>query len=41
MNKQLVKEFGESIAGKRVWYWALTSFTVEAWGESKKSESLE
>ncbi|MCJ7634605.1 hypothetical protein MUP77_19715 [Candidatus Bathyarchaeota archaeon] len=32
MNKLLEKEFGEKAAEKRGWNWALTSFTVEAWG---------
>jgi MarR-like DNA-binding transcriptional regulator SgrR of sgrS sRNA len=30
MNKRLEKEFGEHIAEKRGWNWALTSFTFEA-----------
>lgn len=38
MNKRLEKEFGEQAAEKRGWHWALTSFTVEAWGENEKSE---
>src|SRR3972149_4760943 len=33
MNKLLEKEFGEHVAEKRGWAWALTSFTVEVWGE--------
>jgi hypothetical protein len=36
MNKQLEKEFGEKGAEKRGWHWALTSFTMEAWGEVEK-----
>jgi hypothetical protein len=36
MNKQLEKEFGEKAAEKRGWHWALTSFTMEAWGEMEK-----
>jgi hypothetical protein len=36
MNKQLEKEFGEKAAEKRGWHWALTSFTMEAWGEVEK-----
>ncbi|MGD0405821.1 MAG: hypothetical protein ABSB10_04130 [Candidatus Bathyarchaeia archaeon] len=35
MNKRLEKEFGERIAEKRGWHWALTSFTVEAIGETE------
>jgi len=34
MNKLLEKEFGAHVAEKRGWRWALTSFAVEAWGES-------
>jgi len=32
MNKRLEKEFGEHVAEKRGWHWALTSFAAEAWG---------
>ncbi|MBT0158947.1 hypothetical protein G4O51_03065 [Candidatus Bathyarchaeota archaeon A05DMB-2] len=35
MNKRLEKEFGECIAEKRGWHWALTSFAIEIWGESE------
>ncbi|XES76122.1 MAG: hypothetical protein ACBZ72_08005 [Candidatus Bathyarchaeia archaeon] len=35
MNRRLEKEFGQHIAEKRGWHWALTTFAVEAWGESK------
>ena len=35
MNKQMEKEFGEHIAEKRGWHWALTSFAVEVWGKSQ------
>jgi hypothetical protein len=31
MNKRLQKEFGESVAEKRGWHWALTSFGIESW----------
>jgi hypothetical protein len=31
MNKRVEKEFGEQIAEKRGWHWALTSFAVDAW----------
>jgi len=36
MNKRLEKEFGEHVAVKRGWHWALTSFTTEAWGQTEK-----
>jgi hypothetical protein len=35
MNKRLKKEFGENIAEKRGWHWALTSFVIEVWGKTK------
>jgi hypothetical protein len=35
MNRRLEKEFGERVAEKRGWHWALTSFVVEVWGESE------
>ena len=35
MNKRLEKEFGEHVAEKRGWHWALTSFTAEVWGETE------
>jgi hypothetical protein len=31
MNKRLEKEFGEHIAEKRGWHWALTAFAFEIW----------
>jgi hypothetical protein len=34
MNKRIEKEFGEHVAEKRGWHWALTSFVVEVWGET-------
>ena len=36
MNKRLENEFGERIAEKRGWHWALTSFAVEAWDKEKR-----
>lgn len=36
MNKRLKNELGEQIAEKSGWHWTLTSFAIEAWGESKK-----
>src|SRR4030066_103512 len=39
MNKRLEKEFGECIAEKRGWHWALTSFAVEIWGETDKHQT--
>ena len=35
MNKRLKKEFGERVAEKRGWHWALTSFALEVWGETE------
>ncbi len=35
MNKRLKKEFGEPIAEKRGWHWALTAFANEIWGENQ------
>ena len=29
------KEFGERIAEKRGWHWALTNFATEAWRETE------
>ena len=37
MDKRLEKEFGEHIAEKRGWHWALTTFTIESWGDSEKA----
>jgi hypothetical protein len=36
MNRRLEKEFGEQIAEQRGWHWALTSFTLETWGQTEK-----
>lgn len=36
MNKCLEKEFGEHIAEKRGWHWALTSFVTAAWGQTEE-----
>ena len=36
MNMRLEKEFGENVAEKRGWHWALTTFAFDAWGESKR-----
>lgn len=35
MNKRLEQEFGEHVAEKRGWHWALTSFVGESWGETE------
>ena len=35
MNKRLKKEFGERVAEKRGWHWALTNFALEVWGETE------
>jgi hypothetical protein len=34
MNKRLKEEFGEHVAEKRGWHWALTSFAVDVWRET-------
>jgi hypothetical protein len=31
MNRRLQKEFGEYVAEKRGWHWAMTNFVFEAW----------
>jgi hypothetical protein len=41
MNKRLEKEFGEHVAEKRGWHWALSSFAVEVWGETEKDLNSE
>ncbi|MEO0249725.1 MAG: hypothetical protein ABIN58_09385, partial [candidate division WOR-3 bacterium] len=38
MNKRLKKEFGEQVAEKRGWHWALTSFAVDVWGETLETK---
>ena len=38
MNKRLKKEFGEHVAEKRGWHWALTGFVVEIWGETEEAK---
>jgi|SRR5271157_2276103 len=35
MNKRLEKEVGEQVAEQRGWHWALSSFAVEAYGETQ------
>src|SRR3990170_4592576 len=35
MNKRMEKEFGEHVAEKRGWHWALTSFGVDVLGETE------
>ena len=35
-NKRLETEFGELVAEKRGWHWALTSFGLEIWGQSSE-----
>jgi hypothetical protein len=37
MNKRLETEFGEHVAEKRGWHWALTSFAIETWGAPESS----
>ena len=34
MNKRLEREFGERVADKRGWHWALTGFAFESWGRT-------
>ncbi len=38
MNKRIKKEFGESVAEKRGWHWALAPFAIDVWGETEASE---
>ena len=38
MNRRLQKKIKKSVVEQRGWHWALTSFTVNAWGENKKIE---
>jgi len=40
MNKRLEKEFGERVAEKRGWRWALNSFSVEVWASSGTLKSV-
>ena len=39
MNKRIEKEFGEHIAEQRGWHWALTSFTMDAWNETREAKT--
>ena len=39
MNKRLEMEFGEKVAEKRGWHWALTVFATEVWGGSEADET--
>ena len=39
MNRRLEKEFGENIAERRGWHWAVTSFVIESWGDTEKKPS--
>lgn len=41
MNKRLEKEFGEHLAEKRGWHWALTNFAVDAWSNTEKTTEEE
>jgi hypothetical protein len=34
MNRRLEKEFGECVAEKRGWHWALSGFVIDSWGET-------
>ncbi len=42
MNRRVEKEFGEKVAEKRGWHWALTYFAFEAWDKqpSEREDSL-
>ncbi len=40
MNKRLEKEFGERLAEKRGWHWALTRFAMEIWGKQEEIKAL-
>jgi len=44
MNRRLEKEFGERVAEKRGWHWALASFASEIWGmtenDAREEKSL-
>ena len=37
MNRRLQKEFGEQVAEKRGWHWALTAFVIESWRETERN----
>jgi hypothetical protein len=37
MSKRLEKEFGENIAEKRGWHWALSNFAIDIWGTAEKN----
>ena len=39
MNRRLRKEFGETVAEKRGWHWALTNFVIESWGDTDRKSS--
>jgi len=41
MNKRLQKEFGEQVAEKRGWHWALTSFVIESWGDAERKSGTD
>ena len=36
MNKRIKKEFGECVAEKRGWHWALSNFVANSWGATEK-----
>lgn len=40
-NRRLQKEFGEQVAEKRGWHWALTSFVIESWGDTDRKTATE
>lgn len=39
MNKRLETEFGERVAEKRGWRWALAWFVIESWGNVARESS--
>ena len=41
MNKRLQKEFGERLAEKRGWHWALTSFVIESWRDTERKSGTD
>lgn len=41
MDKRLKKEFGEHIAEKRGWHWALTNFALGVWGENERNQECD
>ena len=40
MNKRLEKEFGEQVAERRGWHWAMTSFSNDSWNKTESDNSI-